>query len=690
MIFLQMASITGKIQEFKPDGKERFSTYIDRLNLYFDANSVAQDKKVAVFLTVIGAGNYALLSDHFAPDKPKDKSLDELIDVLKGHFEPEPILIAERFQFHKRDQKRGETIATFVAELRCLATHCSFGADFLDQALCDRFVCGLANEAIQKKLLLEADLDLAKAVKIALSLKGADKSSHAMHGALVPALITSTEAEAHRDKDAVHTMRKDTKKPCYRCGRSGHSSVKCRFKEATCHSCGKVGHIAPACRGKSTVKRKEETATRPAKGPTETKKKDTRWIDTDSNNSGSDATADFSILSLEHQSQPPISVLLQINGKDLRMELDTGAAMSLISEVTKKEILPDIVIRPSDIILRTYTAEAVEVVGQCDVMATYEHQSIELSLLVVSGSGPSLIGRDWMAKIQFNWFDIKRTRCQKEELDSLINSYPSVFTDGLGTMSRFTASLDIKPGITPKFFRPRSVPFAIRDAVDQELQRLEAENIIFKVNHSQWAAPIVAVPKKDGKLRICGDYKVTINPVMNIDQHPLPKPDDLFATLAGGKIFSKIDLTHAYQQMPLDEDSQKLVTINTHRGLYQYHRLPFGVASAPALFQKAMDTILQGIPHVICYIDDILVSGGSYTQHLQEVFRRLANEGITVKRSKCAFLTTKVEFLGHVIDQDGLHTSDTKVQAILNAPPTTECTAIKIIFRPSKLLWQVC
>ena len=156
---------------------------------------------------------------------------------------------------------------------------------------------------------------------------------------------------------------------------------------------------------------------------------------------------------------------------------------------------------------------------------------------------------------------------------------------------------------------------------------MEAENIIFKVNHSQWAAPIVAVPKKDGKLRICGDYRVTINPVMNIDQHPLPKPDDLFATLAGGKIFSKIDLTHAYQQMPLDEDSQKLVTINTHRGLYQYHRLTFGVASAPALFQKAMDTILQGIPHVICYIDDILVSGGSYTQHLQsleEVFLRLA------------------------------------------------------------------
>ena len=183
----------------------------------------------------------------------------------------------------------------------------------------------------------------------------------------------------------------------------------------------------------------------------------------------------------------------------------------------------------------------------------------------------------------------------------------------------------------------------IRDSIEAELQRLENASIITKI---EWAAPIVAVPKKDGKLRICGDYKVTINPSMNVVQHPLPKPDDLFATLAGGTVFSKIDLSHAYQQMPLSESSKKLVTINTHRGLYSYNRLPFGVASAPALFQRAMDTILQGIPNVICYIDDILVSGGSHEEHLrslEEVFRILSREWITVKRSKCTFLTKQVE-----------------------------------------------
>ena len=291
------------------------------------------------------------------------------------------------------------------------------------------------------------------------------------------------------------------------------------------------------------------------------------------------------------------------------MELDTGAAMSIIFASTQQSLFPGVTLRPSDVILRTYTSEVVSVKGELDVQVQYEQQSCQLSLLVVHGSGPSLIGRDWMSKIKFNWADIKRTQCQNEELCSLISKYPEVFKDKLGTMVNFKATLNLKSTAKPKFFRPRSVPFALRDSIEAELARLEEAKIISKVTHSDWAAPIVAVPKKDGKLRLCGDYKVTINPVLEVDQYPLPRPDDLFATLSGGKIFSKIDLSQAYQQMPLDMKSRNLVTINTHRGLFRYNHLPFEVASAPAVFQRAMDTILQGIPNVICYIDDILVSG---------------------------------------------------------------------------------
>ena len=111
------------------------------------------------------------------------------------------------------------------------------------------------------------------------------------------------------------------------------------------------------------------------------------------------------------------------------------------------------------------------------------------------------------------------------------------------------------------------------------------------------------MPKKDSQIHICGDYKVIVNQVLSVEQYPLPRTDELFATPAGGKWFSKLDLSQAYLQVPLEEESWPYVIINTHQGLYRYTQLPFGVASAPALFQKLMDMVLQGIPGVACYFD---------------------------------------------------------------------------------------
>ena len=149
------------------------------------------------------------------------------------------------------------------------------------------------------------------------------------------------------------------------------------------------------------------------------------------------------------------------------------------------------------------------------------------------------------------------------ELDALLKEHQEVFIEGLGTMSSVHAELKLKKDASPKFFQPRPNPFALREPVEQELNRLEQEGILKKVMHSKWAAPIVPVPKKDGKVRICGDYKVTINQAIDVDQYPFPCPIDLFATLAKGKSFPKLDLSQAYQQMRLDEESAQYLTINT-------------------------------------------------------------------------------------------------------------------------------
>ena len=168
---------------------------------------------------------------------------------------------------------------------------------------------------------------------------------------------------------------------------------------------------------------------------------------------------------------------------------------------------------------------------------------------------------------------------------SVLDCHPDVFKDELGHVHVTTAKFHIKPDAQPKFFKARSVPYTLKLKVEVELDRLEKAGVIRPVQFSDWAAPIVPVVKRDGTIRICGDYKLTVNQAATTDAYPLPRIEDLFASLSGGKLFSKLDLAHAYQQIPLADESMKYTTINTHKGLYQYTRLPFGVASAPSIFK---------------------------------------------------------------------------------------------------------
>ena len=137
--------------------------------------------------------------------------------------------------------------------------------------------------------------------------------------------------------------------------------------------------------------------------------------------------------------------------------------------------------------------------------------------------------------------------------------------------------------------KARPVPYALKAKVEKELDRLLSEGIISPVEFTEWATPIVPVVKQDGSVRICGDYKCTVNQVSKLDNYPIPKTEDLLATLGGGNIFTKLDMSQAYQQLLLDEESKKFTTINTHKGLYQYNRLPFGVSSTPGIFQRTME-----------------------------------------------------------------------------------------------------
>ena len=223
-----------------------FDKYVERMEQYYVANDVEDDKKkVAIFITVVGKDAYTLLRSLLSPEKPNTKSFAEITKTLSEHFKPKRIIIAERYKFHERKQEIGESVNDFVAAIKKLSLHCEFGY-FLNDALRDKLVCGIADIKVRKRLLVERDLTFEKATQIANAIEGAEMESRRMDAG--KKFKVENEAEVFKLESR--------KLKCYRCDDETHLAIKCRFKNTICNKCNRAGHIARACRSKGSSKDK--------------------------------------------------------------------------------------------------------------------------------------------------------------------------------------------------------------------------------------------------------------------------------------------------------------------------------------------------------------------------------------------------------------------------------------------------
>ena len=494
-----MATLLGKIDEFDRS-KEEWPQYVERLGHFFDANDIASaDKKRSVFLAMVGPTTYKLLHNLLAPDKPGDKSYTQLVTTLTNHFNPTPSEAVQRYKFNTRVRKPGESVSTYISELRSLAEHCNYGAS-LETMLRDRLLCGIEDKGIQKRLMAEPKLTYAKALELAQGLEAASKN--------MQELGTSKEQPtgASGGTSTIHTVVSQVAQECYRCGRAGHNATTCRHKETVCHQCGKRGHLKRACRGKPKAA---------ASGQRRRAPKSVHKVE---------ESEEKNELPLFHvktsDKSQALCVTVTIEQRETSMEVDTGAALSLVSETTYKESWPDRTLQQSSKKLYSYSGEAIPVLGSFDVCVAYKSQVATLPLLVVKGDGPSLFGRNWLNQIRLEWHEIYNLHTSS--LQAILQKHTAVFQEGLGTLKGFKAKILVEEGATPRFCKARTVPYSVKETVDKELDRLVAEGTLEPVQFSDWASPIVPVLKADkSSVRICGDFKQTINPVSKLDRYPM-------------------------------------------------------------------------------------------------------------------------------------------------------------------------
>ena len=223
----------------------------------------------------------------------------------------------------------------------------------------------------------------------------------------------------------------------------------------------------------------------------------------------------------------------------------------------------------------------------------------------------------------------------------------------------------------PRRCAPRRVPFALREEMARQIDHMQAAGVI-QASTSPWASPAVMVRKKDGTHRFCIDYR-QLNSITKADTYPLPRIDDLLDQLGQCRYFSTLDLASGYWQIRMSPTSREKTAFVTPQGLYEFCVMPFGLTNAPAVFQRLMQQLVTGLnpaagpDFVVVYIDDILVFSPTLEQHLHHlraVIMRISEAGLKLKLSKCHFIRSEVEYLGHLITPEGLKPNSKLVEAV--------------------------
>ena len=267
----------------------------------------------------------------------------------------------------------------------------------------------------------------------------------------------------------------------------------------------------------------------------------------------------------------------------------------------------------------------------------------------------------------------------------LSHEFPDLFKPELGCLKGFEMEVNFKPEARSMFCKPRPIPMAILEDFNNTYKEGIRRGVWQHTDFNTYRTRLVPVWKVlrsgQGKLRIrvCGDYSVTVNPQLDTHRQPIPLPEDLTRNLRGGYCLTKIDLANAYNQIKLAPERQKRLALSTHQGVLLQMRLPFGTKSMHGYFQEIMEQLIEDLCGVAFYMDDLLVSVNNeqmYFESLRALFEWLNGKGLRCNLEKCIFTQPIVEYLGRTLSKDGV-AKGSKVDAVLKMPPPKDVETLR-------------
>ena len=390
---------------------------------------------------------------------------------------------------------------------------------------------------------------------------------------------------------------------------------------------------------------------------------------TDKNNS--DETENKSIFSIDNENPDTIYATLNIGSADrIKFKIDTGAQVNVIPAIVFNEMKNPPPIKKARHRLVSYTGQQLSVLGAVNLLCNYKGKSLEQEFIIAEGcqSQPIL-----SLKTSLGLELIKLTLSVEPQLpltkEKVLKEFEPAFK-GFGGLDG-EVSIHLKENAIPKIHPPRRVPYAIKDRVKEELDRMESMDVIEKVTQpTDWVNSLVIAEKPNKKLRLCLDPK-DLNEAIKRPHYNTRTLEEALAEMPDAKYFSKLDAQSGYWQLKLDEKSSYLTTFNTPHGRYRFKRLPFGLVCAQDYFQMKMDEIFEGIPGVTPLVDDVLISGSTREEHdktLRVALQRALERNLKLNPDNLTVGVQQVEYFGHLVTSEGLKPDPAKVEAITNMP----------------------